>query len=57
MRWVRHMAYVVGEDRCIRLLLRTEEGEEPLGRPKCRSEDSIKMDLQEIGGAVWTGLA
>jgi hypothetical protein len=39
-----------------RLLLRTEEGKEPLGRPRCRSEGSIKMDLQEIGGMVWTGL-
>jgi len=40
-----------------RLLLRAEEGKEPLGRPRCRSEHSSKMDLQEIGGTVWTGLA
>ena len=25
------------------------EGKRPLGRPKCRWEDNIKMDLQEVG--------
>jgi hypothetical protein len=25
------------------------EGRRPLGRPKCRREDNIKMDLQEVG--------
>ena len=34
-----------------------EKGKEPLGRPRCRSKDIIKMDLQVIGGRVWTGLA
>ena len=24
-----------------------------LGRPRCRWEDSIKMDLQEVGGGCW----
>jgi hypothetical protein len=28
-----------------------------VGRPRCRWEDNIKMDLREIGwGVVWTGL-
>ena len=32
------------------------EGKRPLGRPRHRWEDNIKMDLQEVGGAgVWTG--
>jgi hypothetical protein len=33
------------------------EGKRPLGRPRCRWEDNIKMDLREIGwsGVVWTG--
>ena len=26
------------------------EGKEPLGRPRRRWEDNIKMDLQEVGG-------
>jgi hypothetical protein len=31
------------------------EGRRPLGRPRRRWEDNIKMDLQEVGGAVGTG--
>ena len=31
-------------------------GKKPLGRPRRRWEDNIKMDLQEVGcGGVWTG--
>jgi hypothetical protein len=35
------------------------EGKRPLGRPRCRWADNIKIDLLEIGwGSVdWTGLA
>jgi len=35
------------------------EGKSPLGRPKCRWEDNIKMDLQEVGCGVmgWIDLA
>jgi hypothetical protein len=35
------------------------EGKRPLGRPKCRWEDNIKMDLREtvIDGANWIQLA
>jgi len=34
------------------------EGERPLGRPRCRWEDNIKMDLQEVGygGMDWIEL-
>jgi hypothetical protein len=32
------------------------EGKRPLGRPKRRWEDNIKMDLQEVGCRRWTGL-
>jgi hypothetical protein len=31
------------------------ERKRQLGRPRRRLEDNIKMDLREIGGAVWTG--
>jgi hypothetical protein len=32
------------------------EGKRPLGRPRRRWEDNIKMDLQEVGwGEAWTG--
>ena len=35
------------------------EGRRPLGKPKCRWEDYIKMDLQEVacGGMDWIDLA
>ena len=35
------------------------EGKKPLGRPRRRREDNIKMDLQEVGGEVmdWIELA
>jgi hypothetical protein len=35
------------------------EGKRPLGRPRRRWEDSIRMDLREIGwgGMAWIGLA
>jgi hypothetical protein len=35
------------------------EGKRPLGRPRCRREDNIRMDLREIewGGMDWIDLA
>jgi hypothetical protein len=32
------------------------EGKRPLRRPRHRWEDNMKMDLQEVGWGVWTGL-
>jgi hypothetical protein len=31
------------------------EGKRPLGRPRRRWEDNIKMELQEVGVKAWTG--
>jgi hypothetical protein len=40
----------VGEERGVhRVLVAKPEGKRPFGRPRCRWEDTIKMDLQEIG--------
>ena len=45
----------MGERRGIyRVLMGRPEGRRPLGRPKSRWEDNIKMDLQKVG-RVWTG--
>ena len=38
-----------------RVLVGKPEGKRPLGRPRRRWEDNIKMDLQEVGGVVGTG--
>jgi hypothetical protein len=32
------------------------KGKRPVGSPRCRWGDNIKMDLQEVGWMVWTGL-
>ena len=50
----------VGEGRGVhRVLVGKPEGKTPLGRPRCRREDNIKMDLQEVGGGCgdWMELA
>jgi len=41
------------------VLVGKPEGKRPLGRPRCRWEDDIKMDLQEVGcgGIEWIELA
>ena len=38
-----------GGKRHVRVLLGKPEGKRPLGRPRRRREDNIKMDLQEVG--------
>jgi hypothetical protein len=41
----------MGEDRVLhRVLVEKPEGKRPLGRPRRRLENNIKMDLQEVGG-------
>jgi hypothetical protein len=42
-----------------RLLVGKPEGKKPLGRPRCRWVDNIRMDLGEVGcGDVdWIGLS
>jgi hypothetical protein len=42
-----------------RILVEGSEGKRPLGRPRRRWEDNIKMDVREIGigGANWFQLA
>jgi hypothetical protein len=42
------------EDRGVhRVLVENRKGKRPLGRPRHRWEDDIKIDLQEIGGGSW----
>jgi len=49
MRWAGHVARM-GEGRGMhRVLVGKPEGKRPLGRPRRRLEDNIKMDLQEVG--------
>jgi hypothetical protein len=58
MKWAGHVA-CMGEGRGVyRVLVRRPECRRPLGRPRRRREDSIKMNLREIGidGANWIRL-
>jgi len=47
-----------GEERCIQFFVGKPEGKRPLGRPRHRWEDNIKMGLQETGcgDMVWIDL-
>ena len=59
MRWAGHVA-PMGDRRGVnRVLVGKPEGKRPLGRPRRRWEDNIKMDLQELGceGVDWIELA
>jgi hypothetical protein len=50
----------MGEGRGVyRVLAGRHEGKRPLGRPRRRWEDNIKLDLRDMGidGANWIGLA
>jgi hypothetical protein len=47
----------MGEGRGVyRVLVGKPEGKRPMGRPRRRWEDNIKMYLQEVGCGLWTGL-
>jgi hypothetical protein len=59
MRWAGHVARI-GEGRGVYgSFVGRPEGKRPLGRPRCRWEDNIKLDLREIGfdGSNWIELA
>ena len=59
MRWAGHVARMGEERGAYRVLVGKPEGKRPLGRPRRRWVDNIRMDLQEVGcGYVdWIGLA
>jgi hypothetical protein len=49
IRWAGHVA-CMGEGRgAYRILVGRSEGRRPLGRPRHRWEDNIKIDLQKVG--------
>ena len=59
MGWAGHVARM-GEERGVyRVLVGKQEGRRPLGRPRRRWVDNIRMDLQEVGCGYmdWIGLA
>jgi hypothetical protein len=58
MRWAGHVARIGAKRNAYRLLVGKPEGKRPLGRPRHRWVDNIKMDLGEVewGDVDWIGL-
>jgi len=59
MRWAGHVAHMGEERGLYRVLVGKPEGKRPLGRPRRRWVDNIRIDLQEVGRGYmdWIGLA
>jgi hypothetical protein len=59
MRWTGHKASMRERSGVYRVLVGKPEGNRPLGRPRHRWEDNIRMDTQEVGceGMDWMKLA
>jgi hypothetical protein len=49
MRWAGHVAHMREERKVYKVLVGKPEGKRPLGRPRRRWEDGIRMGLREIG--------
>jgi hypothetical protein len=58
MRWAGHVARMGEETKVYKVLVGKPMGKRPLGRPRRRWEDGIRMDLREIGlgGVDWIRL-
>jgi hypothetical protein len=59
MMWAGHVARMGKRKGVYRVVVGRPEGKRPLGRPRRRWGDNIKMDIREIriDGANWTQLA
>ncbi|KAJ4449009.1 hypothetical protein ANN_00403 [Periplaneta americana] len=59
LRWAGHVARMGESRNAYRVLVGRPEGKRPLGRPRRRWEDNIKMDLREVGydDREWINLA
>jgi hypothetical protein len=49
MRWAGHVALMGEKRNAYRILVGKPEGKRPLGRPRRRCVDNIKIDLKERG--------
>jgi hypothetical protein len=52
MRWTGHVTRMEDRRGAYRVLVGRPKGKRPLGRPRRRLEDSIKIDLQEVGWGI-----
>jgi hypothetical protein len=56
MRWASHVARTGERRGAYRISVGRPEGKRPLGKPRRRRKDNIKMDLLEMGLGARTGL-
>ena len=49
LRWAGHVAHMEQSRNAYRVLVGKPEGKRPLGRPRHRREDNIKINLREVG--------
>jgi hypothetical protein len=58
VRWAGHVART-GKKNAYTIFVGESEGKRPLGRPRRRWENNVKIDLREIGrgGMDWSNLA
>ena len=56
MMWAGHVTRMGDRRGAYRVLVGRPDGKGPLGRPRHRWEDNIKIDFQEVGWGTWTGL-
>jgi hypothetical protein len=59
MRWAVHVTRMGEKMNAYRIVVRKPEGKRPLGRPRRRWVDNVKIDLREIGWEImdWIDLA
>jgi hypothetical protein len=59
MRWAGHVERMGEKRNAYTLLVEKPEGKRPLGIPRHRWVDNIRMDFREVlwGGADWIGLS
>jgi hypothetical protein len=55
MRWAGHVARMGEERKVYRVMLVNPDGKRPLGGPRRRWKDGIRIYPQEIGWGVWIG--
>jgi hypothetical protein len=60
LRWVGHVVHMRKERKVFKVLVGKPKGKRPLGRPRHRWEDGIRLDLGRLAGEVgveWIKLA
>jgi hypothetical protein len=56
MRWARYVTRMGEKRNAYRLLVGKSDGKRPLGEPRRRWVDNIRMNLVEVEWVMWTGL-